>query len=300
MRLPGHSLARRGVFAMNYSTRPNVQLPMVASRKLFFFLVVGCASTLSLNAQSTPTSSPRFLIEQAIALRDGGKVLPRYTYFKLVHTQNRNVKGKLFIDDMTLYEYTWIGDLAYGRVIEAQGKPLKGKALDLEQARYDKAVADRTGLDIDARARIKREYLVDTSMRLDSLLTPAYALTELRQEALTGILTHVIDCTPLPSADPAHPMATRHVTLWITDAGVILRQTYDLVADESDKMRGSHGQDDFQLIDGTQLPLHSLFHLNAPNGNTGDFEDTYTRFRRFNVSSTIVPVTSSGGPTARR
>jgi hypothetical protein len=39
-------------------------------------------------------------------------------------------------------------------------------------------------------------------------------------------------------------------------------------------MRGSHGQDDFQLIDGNLLLQHSFFHLNAPNGNTGDFEDS--------------------------
>jgi hypothetical protein len=250
-------------------------------------------SCFALTAQSPP--APHVLVEKAIALRDSGKALPRYTYFSLAKSQNRTPKGKLFHDDTTLYEYTWIGDLPYGRVVEAQGKPLKGKAADLEQARYDKAVADRSGLDVEARAKARHYTVVKAAFRLEPFLTPAYALSEIRQETLGGQFTHVIDCTPIPSTDSAHPTATRHATLWITDSGVILRQVYELVGDEPDKMRGSHGQDDFQLIDGNRLPLHSFFHLNATNGNTGDFEDTYSRFRRFNVSVNIVPVSDPAG-----
>ena len=184
--------------------------------------------------------------------------------------------------------------MPYARVVEVKGKPLKGKALVDEQARYDKAVADHAGLiAVPAKAQAQHPHYVDSSLRLEPLLTPAYALSELRQETLAGNLTYVIDCTPISSTDSAHPTATRHATLWITDSGVILRETYEVVADEPDTMHGSHGQDDFQLIDGNLLPEHSFFHLNAPNGNTGDFEDTYSRFRRFNVSSRIVPANGS-------
>jgi hypothetical protein len=255
------------------------------------------ASPWSLAAQSTPAPAPRVLIEKAIALRNSDKILPRYTYFLLSHTQNRTQKGNLFLDDTTLYEFTWIGNLPYGRVVEHQGKPLKGKALADEQARYDKAVADHASLDI-VPAKLKNAYRLDTALHLEPLATPAYAISELRQETLAATLTHVIDCAPVPSTDPAHPAATRHATLWITDSGVILRETYEVIADEPDKMHGSHGQVDFQLIDGIQLPQHSFFHLNAPNGNTGDFEDTYSRFRRFNVTTRIVPATEPSGDTA--
>jgi hypothetical protein len=259
---------------------------------------------LTLASQSTVAPRPRALIEKAIALRKSDKVLPHYTYFKLDRTQNRTQKGKLFLDTTTLYEYTWIGELPYGRIVELQGKPIKGKALAHEQARYDKAVADHGGLDIDVRAKAKHYYLLDTTLRLEPLLTPSYAVTELRQETLAGNVTHVIDCTPVPSADLTHPTPTCHTTLWITDSGVILRDTYELIADEADKLHGSHGQEDFQLIDGNQLPQHSFFHLNAPNGNTGDFETTYSRFRRFNISSRIVPATEpssdSSSSTARQ
>jgi len=255
--------------------------------------------SLSLTPQSATAQTPRALIEKAIALRKSEKVLPRYTYLMLSRAQNRTAKGKLFLNITTLYEYTWIGDLPYGRVIEEQGKPLKSKALDLEQARYDQAVAGHGGLDVDVRAKIRHAYLVDTSLSLEPFLTPAYALRELRQETLVGNLTHVIDCAPILSADSNQPAATRHAIAWITDSGVILRTTYEIIADEPDRLHGSHGQEDFQLIDGNQLPQHNLFHLNAPNDNTGDFENTYSRFRRFNVSSRVLPVAESSGASVK-
>jgi hypothetical protein len=265
-------------------------------RSIAALVIALIASPRLLTAQSTPAPTPHALIEKAIALRNSDKILPRYTYFMLSHTQNRTQKGKLFVDDSTLYEFTWIGDLPYGRVVELQGKPLKGKSLADEQARYDKAVADHAGLDI-VPAKLKNAYRLDTALHLEPLLTPAYAVSELRQETLAGNLTHVIDCTPVPSMDSTHPTATRHATLWIADSGAILRETYEVVDDEPDKMHGSHGQNDFQLIDGNLLPQHSFFHLNAPNGNTGDFEDTYSRFRRFSVSTRIVPATGPSGDT---
>lgn len=245
------------------------------------------AVALSQQAQTGP--NPQTLIEKAIQLSNSQKVLPRYTYFLLELTQNRTPKGKLLLNDSTLYEYTWIGDLPYGRVVEKQGKPLKGQALADEQARYEKALADHAGLTMNTRLKGTRATLVDPALELEPLVTAAYTVREVRQETLTGSPTHVIDCTPVASSDPAHPAATRHVVLWITDGGVILRHTYDVVSDESDKLRGSHGQEDFQLIDGNRLPQHRTFHLNAPNGNTGDFESTYSRYRRFNVSSRILP-----------
>jgi hypothetical protein len=253
-----------------------------------------------LTSQSATYPMPQALIEKAINLRKSDTTLPRYTYFMLSHTQNRTQKGKLFLDTTTLYEYTWIGDLPYGRVVELQGKPLKGKALGDEQARYDKAVAEHGGLDVDVRAKAKNYYVLDTALRLEPLLTPAYSVSEIRQDTLAGSLSHVIDCVPASSLDSSHPVATRHATLWITDSGVILRDTYEVVADEPDKVHGSHGQEDFQLIEGNRLPLHSFFHLNAPNGNTGDFEATYSRFRRFNVSSRIVPAAESSTGTPNR
>ncbi len=280
---------------MNNRAGANVHLRMVQSPKFISALAVALGVfSIPLWSQSAAAPTPRALIEKAIALRNSDKILPRYTYFQLKTTQNRNTKGKLFVDEATLYEYTWIGDLAYARIVAVKGKPLTGKALADEQARYDKAVADHGGF-MEVPVKLKHAYRLNTSLSLESLLAPAYVLSELRQETLAGTPTHVIDCTPAASTDVTHPAATRHATLWVTDSGAILRETYEVVVDEPDKMRGSHGQDDSQLIDGNLLPQHSFFHLNAPNGNTGDFEDTYSRYRRFNVSSRIVSTTESYG-----
>jgi hypothetical protein len=202
-------------------------------------------------------------------------------------------KVKIGIAFATLYEYTWIGDLPYARIVELQGKPLQGKALAREQARYDQAVAGHGGLDLDTRRLLNNSLPFMSPLELDPFLTSTYTLSELRLETLAGNLTHVIDCTPAHSTDSAHPTATRHATLWITDSGAILRDAYEVLADEPKSLHGSYGQDDFQLIDGNQLPQRNSFHLNAPKGTTGDFEQTFTGFRRFNVSSRIVPATES-------
>jgi hypothetical protein len=281
---------------MNQYGETNVYSHMAHQLKSIRALVLAFSLfPLPLASQTEPVPAPRALIEKALALSMSDKDLPRYTYFVLAHTQNRYPKGKLFLDSTTLYEYTWIGDLPYGRVIELQGKPLRGKAIAEEQAKYDKALADHAGLSAEGRAKAKHYYLLDTSLRLAPLLTPSYNIHELRQENLAGNPARVIEFTPVRAAEATQPPAMRHVTLWINDAGLILRETYEVVTDEPDKLHGSHGEEDFQLIDGNRLPLHTSFHLNAPNGNTGDFEDTYSRFRRFNASVRIVPATPTSG-----
>jgi hypothetical protein len=286
---------------------------MPARLRFRLLILLAFVSTLTLLAQSTqvaspaaiPAANPHSLVENALTAQRAKPAVPRYTYFKLDHLKNSYkehvVFGKrLIVDTTTLYEYTWIGDRPYGRVVELQGKPLTGDALALEQARYDQAVADHSGLDKVARAKIDHAYLLDTTDDLAAVLTPAYTLTELRQETLFDHLTHVIDCVPVSSIDPAHPPATKHYQLWITDLGVILRKVIDVLGDESVMLRGSHEQFDNQLIDGDRLPLHSLMHIfffsterHAPI--LLEEEEIYTRYRRFNVTTRILP---SGVPVS--
>jgi len=182
---------------------------MAASQKPILLLTAALLSTPQLHAQSV-SLSPRALVEKATALREDTSSRTRYTYFKLSHLKNSYKEhvyfGKrLFVDITTLYEYTWIGDLAYGRVVVVQGKPLTGDALVAEQARYDQAVADHSGLGEAARAKIDHLTMIGNDFKLKDLLTPAYTLTELRQEQIAGTLTHVIDCVPTPSTDALHP-----------------------------------------------------------------------------------------------
>jgi hypothetical protein len=281
----------------NFPVRSAVQSPMDALRKRFLLAAALLAGT-QLKAQTPADLTPRALIEKAATLRRDKSSPTRYTYFKLSHLKNSYkehvVFGKrLFLDNTTLYEYTWIGDLPYGRVIELQGKPLTGDALAQEQARYDQAVADHSGLGSDARAKINHLTLIGDDFELKDLLTPAYAVTEIRQEQIAGNLTHVIDCVPTPSTDPRHPAATRHNQLWITNSGIILRESFDVLADEPQLFRGSHSQSDFQFIDGNTLPLHNIAHVYffVPARKAVilvEAEDTFSRFRRFNVSTRIL------------
>jgi hypothetical protein len=269
----------------------------------------------SIPDQSAPAPTPRTLIERASALNKDQTAKTRYTYFMLERLEDRYDKERTirytglhnlmqnigFTKTTTLYEITWIGDLPYMRVVELQGKPLKGQALADEQARYDQAVADHSGLDMPARARIIHQTLGHSKIHIDDLLTPAYALTELRQETLAGHLTHLIDCVPVPSTDPAHPTATEHIQLWITDSGAILRNITDLIADEPEELQGSHMQVDNQLIDGTLLPQHALGHTYMLMAGENaiilaDVERTCDRFRRFTVTSRILP--ADGQPVA--
>jgi hypothetical protein len=262
----------------------------------------------SIPDQSAPAPTPRTLIERATAIYKDQTAETRYTYFELEHLENRFDKGNptiyngipllkqgtRFINTTTLYEYTWIGDLPYMRVVKQQGKPLKGQALADEQARYDQAVADHSGLGMTARAKIIHQTTVTFNFHIEDLLTPTYTLTELRQESLAGHLTHLIDCVPVPSTDPDHPTPKEHLQLWITDSGAILRSIRDVIADEPEVLQGSHLQIDNQLIDGTLLPQHELSHIYTPKVIQNaivliDLERTYDRFRRFTVTSRILP-----------
>ena len=273
---------------------------MAASRKPTLLLTAAPPRNHSnLHAQPPTDPTPRALVEKAITLRQDHDAPTRYTYFKLSHLKNSYKEHvvfgkKLFVDTTTLYEYTWIGDLPYGRVVEVQGKPLTGDALAAEQTRYDQAVADHAGLGPAARAKIDHLTMVGSDFKLKDLLTPAYTLAEIRQDQIAGTLTHVIDCVPTPSTD--HP-ATRHEQLWITDSGLILRESFDVLADEPQLLRGSHSQSDYQIIDGNPLPLHDVGHVYffSPARKAIiliETEDTFSRFRRFNVSTRILPADS--------
>jgi hypothetical protein len=243
--------------------------------------------TLPLAAQT-----PAELLRQALDAAQSAKTLQtKFTRFDLEHNQNRNEKGKLFSDRLTLYEDTYIAELPYKRVVEVNGRPLAGGDLEQERARYDQAVAQRTGLDGAARAKLIHETVIDGKVHLTELLTPAYTLTELRRETMAQtngaqLVTHVIEAKPVAES------ATKSFELWITDESpTVLRMVFDVVRDERNMLHGSHGQSDYQLIDGIALPTRQVVHFYYPNSGktiTVDVDHTYTRYRKFNTSARII------------
>jgi len=179
----------------------------------------------------------------------------------------------------------------YKRLVEWNSKALTGADLAAEQARYDKAVADRQKLDIASRAALKHQKLINTNIGLNKILTADYRVSELRQQTLNGQLIHVLEADPQPSLDPPQPNPQQRFEIWITDVDpVIVRLVWTLLDDEPPTLRGTTFLTEFQMIDGLPLPSHELDHANAPAGNkllAIDSEHTYTRYRRFTTTVTL-------------
>jgi hypothetical protein len=226
-----------------------------------------------------------------------------FTRFDLEHTVNRTKKGKLTSQYSALYEDTWINDLPYKRLVEWNGKPLTGADLAAEQARYDKAIADRQKLDLASRAVLMHQKLINTQFGLNKIITDDYRLTELRQQTLNGQLIHVLEADPQPSLNPAHPIPQQRFEIWITDADpVMLHIASDLLDDEPPNLRGATYQTEFQMIDSLPLPSHEALHADMPLGRkiiVVDSEHTYTRYRRFTSTVTLKPTPDPDVPTQR-
>ena len=187
-----------------------------------FAILALLLSSLSVCPAQTPTSPPRpppsrdpsTLVKAALhrmEQADDAKTL--YTRFDLEHTVNHNKKGKLTSQYTALYEDTWINDLPYKRLVEWNGKPLTGADLAAEQARYDKAVADRQKLDLASRAVLMHQKLTNTIIRLNKITTPDYRLVELRQQTLNANSSTSSKPTPShPSTPPipSHSNASRY------------------------------------------------------------------------------------------
>jgi hypothetical protein len=259
------------------------------SPALIAFLLLSTATALC-------AQDPQSLLRKAIALDLETNTRTRYTYFELSHDQNAYKEHVFFgkrrtFDRTALYEYTWIGDRPYGRLVQINGKPLDSDAETQEQKRYDQALAERTGLGIAERVKIDRASLIDVGLNIDPLADPGYSLSEIGKETLAGVATHHIQCIPAPAGTSAdHPLGTRHVDLWITDEGAILREAYQVVTDEPTLLRGSHLQLDFQVIDGDVVPLHQsseayIFSAARKAIMVISGDNTFSRYRKFSVST---------------
>lgn len=267
-------------------------------RPLLLLLLLLSPPAIAARAQSL---SPQELLAEAVARASTDTDQdPRFTRFDLEHNQNRNEKGKLYTDTTLLYEDTWIAGLPFKRLVEVNGRPLSGKALKKEQQRYDQAVRDRSALDLKARAALLHHQFLSANFSLSSFAGAGYRLANLREETRAGQLTRVIEATPIPSPDALHPAPTRHALLWITPTNpTLLHVTFDLVADEPTFLRGSRGEQDFFLLDGTPVLQHAVIHFlvdQAGQVTTVDTEHTFSRYRRFTTTTTMLPVTAPINP----
>jgi hypothetical protein len=217
----------------------------------------------------------------------------RFTYLQLNHIQNFNEKGKKTVDYTQLFEVTYIADLEYSRLLEVSGKALSGKTLEAEQKRYDDAVRERLALDGFARAKIQHRKMLDAGVNLRELLT------DYRGTVVDRVVMDDCDCV-LVDLVPASDAAKKHYRLWIDPAKSEIRKLdFTQLADGGDILSGGTGTQTFQYMDGIPLILHGHFDGDALLGNkkvrvVADHE--YSRFRKFSVISTIIPVETVGKP----
>ena len=226
----------------------------------------------------------RTAIEKYVKAKDSKT---RFTYLELVHTQNFNENGKKTVDYTELFDVTYIADLQFARLLEVDGKALKGKALEAEQKRYDDAVRDRSALDGFARAKIQHQKMLDAGVSLGDLITE-YRTSALDHATKDDCNCVVIDLVPISSD------AKRTYRVWI-DPGTneIRRVDFDQLADSGDVLRGGTSTQTFEYLDDVPLPVHSHFDGNAALNNKMVrivADHTYSRYRKFSVTTTILPV----------
>lgn len=263
---------------------------MNRDRRLAFLLLIlisGAWFTDAL-AQSGSDVDPTSLLRAAIEKYGKANDLKtRFTYLELVHTQNYNERGKKTVDYTELFDVTYIGDLQFARLLEVDGKALKGKALESEQRRYDDAVRDRSALDGFARAKIQHQKMLDAGVKLGDLINE-YRSSAVDQAKMDDCNCVVIDLVPISSD------AKRNYRVWIDPlTNEIRRLDFDQLVDSGDVLRGGKSAQTFKYLDNVPLPAHSHFEGNAAlNSKTVRIvaDHTYSHYKKFSVTTTILPV----------
>jgi hypothetical protein len=211
----------------------------------------------------------------------------RFTYFDLNHLQNFNEKEKKYVEVTQLFEVTYIGDLQYSRLMEVNGKPLEGKELKKEQERYDQAIRDHLALDDSARAKIQHREMKHFDNDL-SVLRTGYQISIIGHEGVNGRDCVLVDALPETEANQ------KHFRIWIDpDKEEMLRLETTLLADEGEKMSGSRVTLTWIFIDDIPLISETAFDTRIRVGKKQVHvvsDHTYSRFRKFSVTTTIVPV----------
>ena len=185
----------------------------------------------------------------------------RFTYLDLHHTLNFNEKGKKTADITQLFEVTYIGDVQYSRLLENEGKPLTGKALEAEQKRYDDAVREHSALDDKARAKIQHQVVKDAGLNLGNL-------NEYRNTVVDHAVIDGRDCVVIDSV-PTSTTRQKRYRIWLDSAkDEMVRMEFDQLTDEGDMLSGATGRLEWIYADGTPLLVRSHVDANTLNGKT--------------------------------
>lgn len=244
-------------------------------------------------AAPPPDDFPATITAALLRLKQADAREPTLTRFELAHSWNIKANGQRFAENTKLYEQTWINGLAYKRLVEYNGKPLKPDDLALEQKRYDQFVADHKALDQAERARIEHAKLLHTTLDFARLQTSAYRITQLRAEQCIGRPCHVYLAEPNPGEKPDPTAQPYTYQLWITDADPLLtRLKFSLPANATDSDHQTTGTMEWELFNGQPVESHTLYsaYTRFKGQDLQVQVDTFfTRYRRFATTSTLLP-----------
>ena len=258
---------------------------------LILFVGMGCSEGRA-QTQNDVDPAEQKLRAALDKLEQAKQSKTRFTYLDLHHTQNFNEKGKKTADITQLFEVTYIADLQYSRLLEVDGKALKGKALEAEQRRYDDAVRERSALDDNARAKIQHQVMKDAGITVGPL-------RDYRNTVAERAVVDDRDCLVIDS-DPVTSARRKSFRIWLDPAKEeMVRMEFTQLADEGDMLSGGSGSLEWTYVDGTPLLVRSHIDANSLNGKRWVHlivDHDYSRFRRFSVTTTIVPVAPEGKP----
>ena len=239
-------------------------------------------------AQSDP--EPNALLRPALAkMAAATHSKTRFTYFDLNHTMNFDEKGRTISDVSKLFEVTYIGNLQYSRLVQTDDGPLRGKELAAEQKRYDDAVRAHAGLNDAAQSNVSYTQLGSYGINLTANeLASRYHSTLAGVALLPFCKCIMIDSTPLPGAPQ------RKYRMWVDPAKEqLLRLESTLLADDGQDMKDGILTIIWTYLGDTPLISKSHFDVNVRLSQKKIVhviaDHTYLRYRRFSVTTTIVP-----------
>jgi len=235
------------------------------------------------------------VISQALdKLKLADEARSKYTRLDVEHNQNFFEDGKKFSDTRRTYEDTWLYGFPYKNLVAMNGRPLSGKTLDEEKARFEKAVGERKGFDLAERAKVVGGKHVQEEFELEQILGSGYTLQTLKSERLHGARCHVYLAEPQMIANPsAEADSAFEYKLWITDTDpFLLKLEISRRGGVRKRFREEHGLIEWQLLDGLPVETHTRFTAFMDvDGRMIEArtDDVYSAYRRFTSSVRIIP-----------
>ena len=233
------------------------------------------------------------------------KLQQQYTSDELWHNVNYDKNGKKTLDETAKYENVFVEGLPYRKKVEANGKPLSGKAAEEEEKRYDKAVEERRSMSVVQKQHRWRGGF-SNSLPI-CCLTTLFDNRIVGHETIGGRDTIVVESTPKLDAKPANDGEKSSLdwkeTTWIDAADAMPAQLeVESVKDLGHFARGMTMRVGFiRLVESAseggltqqavwlQQSVVSKFHFKMMwIGLSGETDQTWSDFKRFHVDMRLL------------